>query len=301
MDEVLAMRRAFYDALPLAQAAHGQGVCAAYPILCNNTLFDSYYPSEVPNPYRYISLRLQTCEVWPPYRASGSSKADVHAPGVLAVGGHFTIQFDPLPEPFLPSDVARDLSVSTGQQADLLRTLSVSPGSLLAAVMNQTVESCSLAPLPNERKRCVTTLDDMLQFLQLAFGNDQVSVYKTWKDNSHIPGVLETFTVASVRELPCSTSLAPVLCHPRIFPYGVYYCHTITGTRVLEVAMYNEAAPATGDPSVKGIVVCHDDTSNFPVDHISFKVLGLQPGDRICHWHNMHGLVFCDTKDVKSS
>ena len=219
----------------------------------------------------------------------------------LAVGGHFTIQFDPLPEPFLPSDVARDLSVSTGQQADLLRTLSVSPGSLLAAVMNQTVESCSLAPLPNERKRCVTTLDDMLQFLQLAFGNDQVSVYKTWKDNSHIPGVLETFTVASVRELPCSTSLAPVLCHPRIFPYGVYYCHTITGTRVLEVAMYNEAAPATGDPSVKGIVVCHDDTSNFPVDHISFKVLGLQPGDRICHWHNMHGLVFCDTKDVKSS
>ena len=56
MDEVLAMRRAFYDALPLAQAAHGQGVCAAYPILCNNTLFDSYYPSEVPNPYRYISL-----------------------------------------------------------------------------------------------------------------------------------------------------------------------------------------------------------------------------------------------------
>ncbi|KAE9464988.1 hypothetical protein C3L33_03101, partial [Rhododendron williamsianum] len=66
-----------------------------------------------------------------------------------------------------------------------------------------------------------------------------------------------------------------VSCHQILFPYLLYYCHSVPEVRVYQADILD---PKTNIKINHAVALCHLDTSSWSADHGAFLALGSGPG-----------------------
>uniref|UniRef100_A0A7N0TZY6 BURP domain-containing protein n=1 Tax=Kalanchoe fedtschenkoi TaxID=63787 RepID=A0A7N0TZY6_KALFE len=73
-----------------------------------------------------------------------------------------------------------------------------------------------------------------------------------------------------------------VSCHRSLYPYLVYYCHSVPEVRVYEAELLEVE---TREKMNRVVAICHVDTSAWSRTHGAFVALGFGPGEiEVCHW-----------------
>ncbi|KAK8505882.1 hypothetical protein V6N13_080632 [Hibiscus sabdariffa] len=201
----------------------------------------------------------------------------------LKAGNSMPIYFrkkDPSTSPrFLPRDEADAIAFSLAELPTLLRFFSFSQGSPQAKAMEATLRECEIPAIKGEVKFCATSIESMLDFASSILGSN--SDFKILATEHHTKSsiVFQNYTILKApNEIPAPRMVA---CHTMPYPYAVLYCHSQeTQNRVFKVSLGGE----NGD-RVTAVAVCHMDTSQWKRDHVSFRVLGMEPGTPgICHF-----------------
>ncbi|OMO74269.1 hypothetical protein CCACVL1_16862 [Corchorus capsularis] len=204
----------------------------------------------------------------------------------LKVGKTIPIYFpknDPSKSPqLLPKEEADSIPFSLKQLPYLLRFFSFSQGSPQAIAMENTLRECETKPIKGETKFCATSLDSMFDFARTIFGlNSKFQIVATIhlisKSNTHF----QNYTILGTPKEISTPKMKMVACHTMPYPYAVLYCHSQeTQNRVFKVSLGGE----NGD-RVEAVAVCHMDTSQWTPNHVSFRVLGIEPGTPgVCHF-----------------
>ncbi|XP_050881614.1 polygalacturonase 1 beta-like protein 3 isoform X11 [Lathyrus oleraceus] len=198
----------------------------------------------------------------------------------LYVGNVMTLQF-PIREyaPFLPKKVADDIPVSKSQSPSLLQLFSLTKDSPQGEDMIDVINQCESEPNKGETKACPTSLESMLEFVHGIIGADtNYNIHSTsYPTTSGAP--LQNYTVLDISK----DIYAPkwVACHPRPYPYALYYCHYLDiGSKIFKVLLKGEY----GD-IMNALGICHLDTSAMNPNHFIFDLLGMKPGEGpLCHF-----------------
>lgn len=209
----------------------------------------------------------------------------------LKVGKRIPVYFskrDPATSPhLLPREEVESIPFSSAQLPYLLQFFGFSQGSPQAIAMENTLRHCETEPIEGETKSCVTSLESMLDFSQKIFGLKASFEVISTKLGEKTTSLLQNYTIL---KLPKPIS-APkmVACHTLPYPYAVFYCHFQEGeNKVFEVSLGGE----NGD-RVEAVAVCHMDTSQWNQDHVSFRLLGVQPGaSPVCHFFPADNLIW---------
>uniref|UniRef100_A0A803MMJ4 BURP domain-containing protein n=1 Tax=Chenopodium quinoa TaxID=63459 RepID=A0A803MMJ4_CHEQI len=79
-------------------------------------------------------------------------------------------------------------------------------------------------------------------------------------------------------------------CHPVPYPYTVYYCHgQVSDNRLFEISLKGQE----DRQRIEAVAICHMDTSQWDPRHVSFRVLGIEPGAApVCHVFTQDNLVW---------
>ncbi|KHN15366.1 Dehydration-responsive protein RD22 [Glycine soja] len=200
---------------------------------------------------------------------------------------HFTIYYTSNGDAtFLPRSVSDSIPFSSNKVNDVLNKFSIKDGSDEAKTVKNTInDECEVPGIKGEEKRCVTSLESMVDFATTKLGSnnvDAVSTEVTKKDNE-----LQQYTMApGVKRL--GEDKASVVCHKENYPYAVFYCHKSETTKAYSVPL--EGADGS---RVKAVAVCHTDTSKWNPKHLAFQVLKVQPGTvPVCHFLPQDHVVF---------
>ncbi|GMJ06892.1 unknown seed protein like 1 [Hibiscus trionum] len=180
---------------------------------------------------------------------------------------------------FLPRNEADAIAFSLTELPALLRFFSFSPGSPQAKAMEATLRECEIPAIKGEVKICATSIESMLVFASGILGSN--SDFKILATEHHTKSntLFQNYTILKAPdEIPAPRIVA---CHTMPYPYAVLYCHSQeTENRVFRVSLGGE----NGD-RVTAVAVCHMDTSQWTRDHVSFRVLGIEPGSPgVCHF-----------------
>ncbi|XWS54893.1 hypothetical protein CRYUN_Cryun10bG0128900 [Craigia yunnanensis] len=201
----------------------------------------------------------------------------------LKVGTSMPIYFpkkDPSTSPhLLPREEADSIPFSLKELPYLLQFFSFLQDSPQAKAMEATLRECESDAIKGETKFCATSLESMLDFARRIFGlNSRFKILTT----AHLTKSSTLFQNYTILETPQQIS-APMMvaCHTVPYPYAVLYCHSQeTENKVFKVSLGGE----NGD-KVQAVVVCHMDTSQWSRNHVSFRVLGIEPGTPgVCHF-----------------
>lgn len=210
----------------------------------------------------------------------------------LKVGKKLPIYFpkrDPSTSPhLLPREEADPIPFSSKQLPYLLEFFSFSSDSPQAKAMKDTLKECETKPLKGETKFCATSLESMLDFTRGIMGLE----YSPFQvlSTSHLTKstkLYQNYTFLKMpEEIPAPKMVA---CHTMPYPYTIFYCHSQhSENKVFKVTLGGE----NGD-LVEAIAVCHMDTSQWSPDHVSFRVLGVQPGtSSVCHFFPADNFVW---------
>lgn len=209
----------------------------------------------------------------------------------LRVGKRMAIYFpkrDPSSSPhFLPQEEADSIPFSLQELPNLLQIFSISQGSTQAKAMEDTLRQCETKPIKGETKICATSLESMLGFTQAIFGlNTKFKVLST----THFTESTTRLQNYTILENPQEISAPKIVaCHTMPYPYAIFYCHyQESESKVFKVLLGGE-----NGEKVEAVAVCHMDTSHWSPDHVSFRVLGIEPGSSpVCHFFPADNLVW---------
>ncbi len=210
---------------------------------------------------------------------------------------------DPIPKrAFLPFVVAESLpSLTTPNLPQLLHTFNINEGSKMATIMGTAVYLCESPALMGEERACPTSVEAMADFVSSEIGTN-VEVLATTGAPSAAPNspnsrpvrILE-FSKRSLRE-----GEHIVICHNLMFPSQLYYCHHVTGTKVVQASLlqHQEEESSTGSSSsiIHAVAICHLDTSMWASEHPAFAALNIPRGAEACHWSGQNDLVWMATR-----
>ncbi|KAL5562641.1 hypothetical protein UlMin_032388 [Ulmus minor] len=189
--------------------------------------------------------------------------------------------------PLLPRDEANKIPFSLGELPKLLKFFSFSHGSPQATAMEDTLRQCETQSIKGETKFCATSFESMIDFTRGVFGLDESrfsAVTTTYLSN--LSTTFQNFTILDVQELLASKM---VTCHVKPYPYAIYYCHI----QESENKLYKISLGGENGDRVEAVAVCHMDTSQWSGNHVSFKVLGTDPGALpVCHFFPAGDLVW---------
>ncbi|XP_071726144.1 BURP domain-containing protein BNM2A-like [Rutidosis leptorrhynchoides] len=190
------------------------------------------------------------------------------------------------PSQMLSKREADNIPFSVDELPNLLRFFSFSQGSPQAIAMESTLIECEDKPIKGETKFCATSLESVHEYVNDIFGsNTQVNTLTTTHLKNPPSGLLQNYEVKQISHKPSQKLVA---CHTKPYPYAVYYCHSQEHVKVLMVSLEGE----DGD-LVEALSVCHMDTSQWNPNHISFRVLGVEPGTTsVCHFFPSDHFVF---------
>ncbi|KAL6660578.1 hypothetical protein ACP70R_001613 [Stipagrostis hirtigluma subsp. patula] len=180
---------------------------------------------------------------------------------------------------FLPRHVADTIPFSTSELPGILDMLGVSEDSEQAAAMEETLRTCEspAPPFAWEASFCTTSPDALVEGVTAALGTRDVVALASTLPRSGVPP--QPYTVRAVRPIDDGARL--VVCHDQPYPYTVYQCHG-TGRRQARAYMVDMEDARGGAVTVA--VACHTDTSRWNPEHVSFKLLGTEPGGApVCH------------------
>ncbi|KAK8529452.1 hypothetical protein V6N13_102368 [Hibiscus sabdariffa] len=185
---------------------------------------------------------------------------------------------DKMPErSFLPRSIVSKLPFSSSKIDELKRIFWAGDNSTLETLMLDALKECERAPSPGETKRCVGSVEDMIDFATSVLGRN-VEVRTT----ENVKGSKLNIKIGTVRGINGGKVTKSVSCHQSLYPYLLYYCHSVPKVRVYEADILD---PNSKEKINHGVAICHLDTSSWSRNHGAFSALGSGPGQiEVCHW-----------------
>ncbi|XP_030467434.2 polygalacturonase 1 beta-like protein 1 [Syzygium oleosum] len=178
---------------------------------------------------------------------------------------------------FLPRSILSKLPFSTSKLAELKRIFHAGDNSSMEAMMANALAECERAPSAGETKRCVGSIEDMIDFATSVLGHNVVA-----RSTESTAGSKHDVMVGAVHGINGGKVTKSVSCHQSLFPYLLYYCHSVPKVRVYEADLLD---PRTKAKVNHGVAICHVDTSAWSATHGAFLALGSRPGMiEVCHW-----------------
>jgi hypothetical protein len=185
---------------------------------------------------------------------------------------------DKLPKrSFLPRSILAKLPFSTSKIDEMKRLFKASDNGSMEKMMRDSLGECERVPSRGETKRCVGSIEDMVDFATSVLGRNVVV-----RTTQNLNGSKKSVMVGRVIGINGGKVTRSVSCHQSLFPYLLYYCHSVPKVRVYQADLLD---PKTKDKINQGVAVCHLDTSDWSASHGAFMSLGSGPGQiEVCHW-----------------
>ncbi|OMO63442.1 hypothetical protein COLO4_32436 [Corchorus olitorius] len=202
----------------------------------------------------------------------------------------FPIKDHSLYPPFLPKQISDSIPFSSSQLSNILQLFSLSPDSPKGKAVRDTLKKCELEEAQGETKICATSLESLFGFLRSVFGPEADFKYISTKHPTITTPILQSYRVLEApREVESAKKVA---CHPMPYVYAIYFCHfDATETKAFKLKLVGDT---TGD-MIDAVVVCHMDTSGWSSNHMAFGMLGINPGDPVCHVFSQGNIVWIQT------
>ncbi|XP_030449340.1 polygalacturonase-1 non-catalytic subunit beta-like [Syzygium oleosum] len=181
---------------------------------------------------------------------------------------------------FLPRSISSGLPFSTLKLAELKQIFHARDDSNIEKIMVRTLSWCERAPIQGETKRCVSSVEGMIDFATSILGHD-IKLQST----ESVGGSKREILIGQVKRIDGSKSSPPMACHETLFPYMIYYCHAFLTLRVYEVDILDLVSKAKIN---HGVALCHMDTSAWSPNYEAFLALGSGPS-RIEAYHWVYG------------
>lgn len=125
----------------------------------------------------------------------------------------------------------------------------------------------------DEKSRCTTSLESMVDFSASILGKDIVAISTTAEKS----GKME-YGIMGVNR--AESGNAVMACHKEEYLYAVFYCHTASNT-----VMYKVSLLGSDGSGANAVALCHQDASEWDPEHIAFQMLKVNPGDvPVCHF-----------------
>ncbi|CAK8537035.1 unnamed protein product [Lathyrus sativus] len=185
---------------------------------------------------------------------------------------------DKLPErSFLPRSILSKLPFSTSKISEMKQLFKASDNGSMEKMMRDTLGECERVPSKGETKRCVGSIEDMIDFATSVLGRNVVV-----RTTQNLNGSKKSVMVGRVNGINGGKITRSVSCHQSLFPSLLYYCHSVPKVRVYQADLLD---PKSKDKINQGVAVCHLDTSDWSPTHGAFMSLGSGPGRiEVCHW-----------------
>ncbi|KAK2977761.1 hypothetical protein RJ640_016150 [Escallonia rubra] len=178
---------------------------------------------------------------------------------------------------FLPRVILSKLPFSTSKLDELKKIFHAGEDSSMAGMLANSIRECERPPSRDETKRCVGSAEDMIDFATSVLGRNVVV-----RTTENTQGSKGNVMVGSVKKINGGRVTKSVSCHQSLFPYLLYYCHSVPKVRVYEADLLD---PNTKAKMNHGVAICHVDTSSWSAGHGAFAALGSGPGKiEVCHW-----------------
>ncbi|KAK2391462.1 proteinric peroxidase [Trifolium repens] len=181
------------------------------------------------------------------------------------------------PRSFLPRSILTKLPFASSKMNEMKQMFKVSQNSSMNKIMADALSECERAPSMGETKRCVGSLEDMIDFATSVLGHSI-----TVRSTENINGSSKNVMVGKVKGVNGGKVTQSVSCHQSLFPYLLYYCHSVPKVRVYEADILDTVSKAKIN---HGVAICHLDTTAWSPTHGAFAALGSGPGHiEVCHW-----------------
>ncbi|XP_047316819.1 polygalacturonase 1 beta-like protein 3 [Impatiens glandulifera] len=185
---------------------------------------------------------------------------------------------DTMPErSFLPRSIVSNLPFSTSRLDQLKQLFHASHDSVAERVLVNALTECERNPNSGETKRCVGSIEDMIDFSISVLGPNVVA-----RTTENTNGWAQSVMIGSVNRINDGNISKSVSCHQILYPYLLYCCHSLPNVRVYAADILDVQTKVKIN---NGIAVCHLDTSDWSPEHGAFLALKSSPGlIEVCHW-----------------
>ncbi|KAL2903248.1 Polygalacturonase 1 beta-like protein 3 [Bienertia sinuspersici] len=181
------------------------------------------------------------------------------------------------PRSFLPRSILSKIPFSSSKITQLRELFHAFDNSTMEGMLNAALRECERAPSVGETKRCVGSIEDMVDFAVSVLGQSAEA-----RTTESVSGSKSDILIGKVRGINGGKVTKSVSCHQSLYPYLLYYCHSVPKVRVYEADILD---PKTKDKINHGVAICHLDTSSWSPTHGAFLALGPGPGKiEVCHW-----------------
>ncbi|GAB2297377.1 hypothetical protein Dimus_031484 [Dionaea muscipula] len=189
---------------------------------------------------------------------------------------------------FLPRSIVSKIPFSSSEAPEIKEIFHAFDNSTMETIIHSALHECERAPSRGETKRCVGSAEDMIDFAVSVLGQST-----DLRTTENVNGSGKDIMVGNVRGINGGRVTQSVSCHQSLYPYLLYYCHSVPKVRVYEVDILD---PVSKDKINRGIVICHVDTSDWSPTHAAFSALGSGPGKiKVCHWIFENDLIWTIT------
>ncbi|XWS50975.1 hypothetical protein CRYUN_Cryun12cG0136800 [Craigia yunnanensis] len=178
---------------------------------------------------------------------------------------------------FLPRGILSKLPFSTSRLSELREIFGATENSSMESVLINALMECERPPSQGETKWCVGSVEDMIDFATLVLGHNV-----TVRTTRNVKGSKQEIMIGKVKGINGGEVTKSVSCHQSLYPYLVYYCHSVPKVRVYEAEILDVKSQSKIN---HGVAICHLDTSAWSPSHGAFVALGSSPGRiEVCHW-----------------
>jgi hypothetical protein len=178
---------------------------------------------------------------------------------------------------FLPRNIVKNLPFSSSTIGEIWRVFGAGENSSMAGIISSAVSECERPASHGETKRCVGSAEDMIDFATSVLGRGVVV-----RTTENVVGSKKKVVIGKVNGINGGDVTRAVSCHQSLYPYLLYYCHSVPRVRVYETDLLD---PKSLEKINHGVAICHIDTSAWSPSHGAFLALGSGPGQiEVCHW-----------------
>jgi len=158
---------------------------------------------------------------------------------------------------FLPRNLSQMIRFFTGALSNVLSSFGISERSNMAMNMNMTLRACESKPQQGEIKMCTTSIQGMIEFVLSNLGssdNVELVFHPAFKADSGKKARMSKV----VERLSGHSNRPPLACHRFVYPYGMFYCHSISGTSTFTMEL--EVLENNGN-IYNATALCHPNTN----------------------------------------
>ncbi|PSR89589.1 Polygalacturonase 1 beta-like protein [Actinidia chinensis var. chinensis] len=178
---------------------------------------------------------------------------------------------------FLPQGILSKLPFSTNQLSELKKIFHAPDNSTIERVILNALAECERSPSRGETKKCVGSAEDMIDFAVSVLGHNVLA-----RTTENVNGSKQSVMIGEVKGINGGQVTRSVSCHQSLYPYLLYYCHSVPNVRVYVADIHDVATQVKINT---GVAICHLDTSSWSPAHGAFVALGSGPGlIEVCHW-----------------